>query len=136
MTRLRAVSPEDRGHRGVSNQLDEARDRADTRRARAAVAAHEDRLDPGVPRSVHVLLDAVPDVHRVAGACADQVASLHERGVDLGIDAARTAELPAPGGAAPAWRVHEPGVKPSRWKSLVDMVSGSRPHRREWDEEK
>ena len=67
---------------------------------------------------------------------ADQVASLHERGVDLGIDAARTAELPAPGGAAPAWRVHEPGVKPSRWKSLVDMVSGSRPHRREWDEEK
>ena len=41
---------------------------------------------------------------------ADQVASLHERGVDLRIDAATARTLPAPGGAAPAWRVHEPGV--------------------------
>jgi sporulation protein YlmC with PRC-barrel domain len=67
---------------------------------------------------------------------ADQVASLHEHGVDLAMDAAQATELPeAHGGAAPAWRVHEPGVKPSRWKSLVDMVSGARPHRRDWDEE-
>ena len=69
-------------------------------------------------------------------AIADQVGSLHEHGVDLAIDGAEAAELPeAHGGAAPAWRVHEPGVKPSRWKSLVDMVSGARPHRRDWDEE-
>jgi hypothetical protein len=66
---------------------------------------------------------------------ADQVASLHEHGVDLGLEAAQIAELPDPGGSAPAWRVHEPGVRPSRWKSLVDMVTGSRPHRRDWDEE-
>jgi hypothetical protein len=67
---------------------------------------------------------------------ADQVASLHERGVDLALDAAQAAELPeANGHAAPAWRVHEPGVKPSRWKSLVDMVTGARPHRRDWDKE-
>ena len=66
---------------------------------------------------------------------ADQVASLHERGVDLAIDAADAAALPAPEGSAPAWRVHEPGVKPSRWSHLVDMVTGARPHRREWDKE-
>jgi sporulation protein YlmC with PRC-barrel domain len=67
---------------------------------------------------------------------ADQIASLHEHGVDLRIDAAEGARLPPPeGGAAPAFRVHEPGVKPSRWKSLVDMVSGARAHRRDWDKE-
>ena len=67
---------------------------------------------------------------------ADQVTELHEHGVDLAIDGAQAADLPeAHGHAAPAWRVHEPGVKPSRWKSLVDMVTGARPHRRDWDEE-
>jgi sporulation protein YlmC with PRC-barrel domain len=66
---------------------------------------------------------------------ADQVASLHERGVDLSIDAAAVATLPAPGGSAPAWRVHEPGVKPSRWSHLVDMVTGAGAHKREWDKE-
>jgi hypothetical protein len=67
---------------------------------------------------------------------ADQVTELHEHGVDLAIDAAEAANLPeAHGHAAPAYRVHEPGVKPSRWKSLVDMLSGARPHRRDWDEE-
>jgi hypothetical protein len=67
---------------------------------------------------------------------ADQVASLHERGVDLQIDAVAAAELPEPHGAAPAWRAQEPGVKPSRWKHLVDMVSGADPGRRNWTDEK
>jgi hypothetical protein len=67
---------------------------------------------------------------------ADQVASLHERGVDLRIDTAAVAQLPAPHGAAPAWRDQEPGVKPSRWKHLVDMVSGADPKRRNWTEER
>jgi hypothetical protein len=67
---------------------------------------------------------------------ADEVAELHEHGVDLAIDAAAAAQLPeAHGQAAPAYRVHEPGVKPSHWKSLVDMVTGARPHRRDWDQE-
>ena len=67
---------------------------------------------------------------------ADQVGQLHEHGVDLRIDATESAALPPPeGGAAPAFRVHEPGVKPSRWKSLVDMVTGAGSHRREWDNE-
>ncbi len=67
---------------------------------------------------------------------ADQVASLHERGADLRIDSSAAAALPHPHGAAPAWRDREPGVKPSRWLHLVDLVSGRDPHRRDWSEEK
>jgi hypothetical protein len=66
---------------------------------------------------------------------ADDVAALHERGVDLRISAAAAAELPEPHGAAPAWRDREPGVKPSRWTHLVDLVSGRDPRRRDWTED-
>lgn len=66
---------------------------------------------------------------------ADQIASLHERGVDLRIDAAAVAELSEPHGAAPAWRVHEPGVKPSRWKHLLHTVTWSDRRRENWTEE-
>lgn len=66
---------------------------------------------------------------------ADDVASLHERGADLRIDTAAIAGLPDPHGAAPARRVNEPGVKPSRWKELVDMVALRRPGRRDWSDE-
>jgi len=55
---------------------------------------------------------------------ADQVASLHEFGVDLTIDAEAAALLPAPHGAAPVWHDNEPGAKPSRWKHFVDGVGG------------
>lgn len=63
---------------------------------------------------------------------ADQVASLHERGVDLRIDAAAAADLPEPHGSAPARHVHEPGLKPSRWHHIVDMFTGAPPHQRDW----
>jgi Uncharacterized protein conserved in bacteria (DUF2171) len=66
---------------------------------------------------------------------ADQVASLHERGVDLRIAAAAVAELPAPHGGAPAWRVNEPGVEPTPWQHLLDLVLGRDPRRRSWSEE-
>ena len=66
---------------------------------------------------------------------AELIASLHERGVDLRIDAAATADLPAPHGGAPAWRDSEPGVKPSRWKHLVDSITGADPKRRNWRDE-
>ena len=65
----------------------------------------------------------------------EQVASLHERGADLRISAAAAAELPTPHGGAPAWHETEPGVKPSRWKHLVDLVSGKDPRRRDWADE-
>jgi hypothetical protein len=78
-------------------------------------------------------------VMRTGGAlrfiAADQVASLHERGVDLRVDAAAAASLPEPHGAAPASRVREPGVKPSPWKRILDRVTGADPHRRDWTEE-
>ena len=66
---------------------------------------------------------------------ADDVASLHERGVDLRIPATAVAELAEPGGAAPSRRLAEPGVKPSRWKELLDMLTGAPRHRREWRDE-
>ncbi len=66
---------------------------------------------------------------------ADQIGSLHERGVDLQIDSEEAAALPEPHGGAPAWRDTEPGVKPSAWQRLVDLVSGKDPRSRSWDEE-
>jgi PRC-barrel domain len=66
---------------------------------------------------------------------AEKVASLHERGVDLLIDSSAAAALPEPHGGAPAWRDAEPGVKPSRWKHLIDVASGRDPRKRNWTEE-
>jgi Uncharacterized protein conserved in bacteria (DUF2171) len=66
---------------------------------------------------------------------ADQIASLHERGVDLRIDAAAAAQLPPPHGGAPAWRVNEPGVEPKPWQHLLDLITGRDPRRRDWAEE-
>ena len=78
-------------------------------------------------------------VMRAAGGrrfvAADQVASLHERGVDLRIDTTAAAALPEPHGGAPAWRDREPGVKPSRWKHIVDRMSGADSRRRDWTKE-
>ena len=65
---------------------------------------------------------------------ADDVASLHERGVDLRIAADAVAGLPEPHGAAPSRRVREPGVKPSRWSELLDMLTGQK-NRRDWTDE-
>lgn len=66
---------------------------------------------------------------------ADDIASLHERGVDLKISTDAAAALPEPHGAAPAERVREPGVRPSRWGEFVDMLTGKPRHQREWHEE-
>jgi hypothetical protein len=66
---------------------------------------------------------------------ADQVASMHERGVDLTIDAVSASALPPPRGGAPAWRAREPGTKPSRWTEMLDLLRLRDPHRRDWSEE-
>ena len=66
---------------------------------------------------------------------ADQISSLHERGVDLRIDGVAAAALPEPHGGAPAWRDHEPGVKPGRWTHFVDILTGKDPRAENWDEE-
>jgi hypothetical protein len=66
---------------------------------------------------------------------ADDVASLHEHGVDLRIDADAAAALEPPHGGAPAWREREPGVKPSRWHHFVDLLTGKDPRSENWEEE-
>ena len=65
---------------------------------------------------------------------AEQVASLHERGVDLSIGATEAAALPEPHGAAPVWQVTEPGVSPNAWSHFVDRLTG-RTSRDGWTEE-
>jgi PRC-barrel domain len=78
-------------------------------------------------------------VIRVGGdprfVAADDVASLHEHGVDLRIDADAAATLEPPHGGAPAWREREPGVKPSRWKHFVDLLTGKDPRSENWEQE-
>ncbi len=66
---------------------------------------------------------------------ADQIASIHERGVDLRIDADAAATLSEPHGGAPAWRANEPGTHPSRWREMLDVLRLRDPHRRNWSEE-
>ena len=66
---------------------------------------------------------------------ADQVESLHERGVDLRINASEIMSLPHPGGSAPAWREREPGVKARPWQKFVDMLTGKGPLDRNWSKE-
>jgi hypothetical protein len=66
---------------------------------------------------------------------ADQIASIHERGVDLNIDSATTADLPHPDKAPGEWRVNEPGVKPSRWHQIRDMLTGATPREGSWTKE-
>ncbi len=67
-------------------------------------------------------------VMRVEGAlrfvAAEQVASLHEHGVDLRIDAAAVAGLPEPHGGAPVVRDHDAGLKPGAWRHILDLMSG------------
>jgi hypothetical protein len=66
---------------------------------------------------------------------ADQVRSIHERGVDLTIDLPAAAGLSQPHGGAPAWRANEPGTKPGRWREMLDLLRLRDPHRRDWSEE-
>ena len=76
-----------------------------------------------------------PDTGSRRFVAADQIASLHERGVDLRIDQTEARTLPEPHGGAPAWRDRDPGVKPSRWMHFVDLLTGAGPNRRNWTEE-
>lgn len=55
---------------------------------------------------------------------AERIASLHERGVDLKIDAAEAATLPHPHGGAPVYRDIEPGIKITPWRHFKDIMEG------------
>lgn len=66
---------------------------------------------------------------------ADQVGSLHERGVDLRIDAAAIAGLPHPHGDAPALEIKDPTTKSKRWREVLDMVGLKGYLSRDWKDE-
>ncbi len=70
----------------------------------------------------HGIVMAVGEEQRFVAA--EQIASLHERGVDLRIDQAQAAALPVPHGGAPVWHDSEPGAKPSRWTDFVNRLGG------------
>ncbi len=66
---------------------------------------------------------------------ADQISALHEHGVDLKVEASACAGLPQPHESSSAWRLREPGVKPSRWRHLLDELEGKSPSKRDWTPE-
>ena len=90
------------------------------------VAAPEEDIFHGLVITTH---------GRTCFIVADDVASLHERGVDLRIDAQAVAVAPEPHGAAPAWRDREPAVKPSHWHHVLDLMTGKDPRSEDWTEE-
>jgi hypothetical protein len=61
---------------------------------------------------------------------ADDVASLHERGVDLRIDSTAAAELPEPHGAAPVF-TDAPAAMVKGWAHWVGRLRGRGDWRRE-----
>jgi hypothetical protein len=73
----------------------------------------------------HGLVIATPQGRRFVAA--DEVASLHERGVDLRIDSAAAAELPAPGGGAPEY-VENPSE--TKWSHWARRMTG----RKDWNQ--
>jgi len=82
----------------------------------------------------HGIVMRVGDGHGRLFVPAEVIESLHERGVDLTIDAAEVGALHEPHGAAPVWRDSEPGVKPSGWKHLVNRL-GRHAGRDGWTED-
>jgi hypothetical protein len=66
---------------------------------------------------------------------ADQIASLHERGVDLRIGPNEVATLPEPHGGAPALELKDPTAKKHRWKEILDMVTRKGSLSADWKDE-
>jgi sporulation protein YlmC with PRC-barrel domain len=58
---------------------------------------------------------------------AEEVAALHERGVDLKIDSAAAQQLPRPEGAVPVY-TEDPGAVESRWIHWSRRLTG----RKDW----
>ena len=72
---------------------------------------------------------------RLAFIAADDVASLHEHGVDLRIDRATAAAAPEPHGAAPSYHDREPGIKETPWQHILDRFTPTGSRKRNWTKE-
>jgi hypothetical protein len=81
----------------------------------------------------HGIVMQTPAGQRFVGA--QDVASLHEHGVDLRIDRRACEALEPPHGGAPAFRVSEPGIKISSWTHLKDKLLLRNTHDRDWTDE-
>ena len=111
-------------------------------------------LDPGVPVYAsdgqmvgtvdHVVAAPQEDIFhgiviRAGGGrkfvAGDDVASLHERGVDLRIGASAVDALPEPHGGSPSLEVKDPTVKTHRWKEILDLVRGRGSLDADWRDE-
>ncbi|MGO9488411.1 MAG: hypothetical protein ACLQBB_05200 [Solirubrobacteraceae bacterium] len=75
----------------------------------------------------HGLVIATPD-HGLRFVEAADIASLHERGVDLAIDAAAARALPQPGGGAPVYREDPAESKWEHWGRRLTL-------RKDWRKE-
>jgi uncharacterized protein YrrD len=69
----------------------------------------------------HGLVISTP-AHGRRFVAADDVASLHEGGVDLSIDSAAAQSLPEPGGGAPVYD-EDPSTQ-TKWSHLVHKYTG------------
>jgi hypothetical protein len=77
----------------------------------------------------HGIVIATPGKDRRFVEAAD-VASLHEHGVDLKIDAVAARGLPQPGGAAAVY-TEDPSATVHKWSHLVNRVTGHKDWHRE-----
>jgi hypothetical protein len=77
----------------------------------------------------HGLLIDTPD-QGIRFVEAAAIASIHERGVDLRIDAAAARELPPPEHASPVY--DEDPSRQERWRHWVHVITG----RSDWDHER
>jgi hypothetical protein len=103
-----------------------ASDRSDVGSVHHVVAAPAEDIFHGIVMKGHQRL------HFIA---ADEIASLHEHGVDLKLNRAAAESAPEPHGAAPAWHDREPGVRPSTWHHVLGMLTGADPHSGNWTKE-
>jgi hypothetical protein len=70
----------------------------------------------------HGLLISTPN-QGVRFVEADKIASIHERGVDLRIDAAAAAGLPGPEHSAPVYN-EDPSAQSKGWRHWVHHITG------------
>jgi hypothetical protein len=103
-----------------------ASDRSEVGSVDHVVAAPAEDIFHGIVMKSH---------HGLQFIAADQIASLHEQGVDLKINRAAAENAPHPHGAAPAWHDREPGVRPSSWKHVLGMFTGADPRSANWTKE-
>ena len=66
---------------------------------------------------------------------AQEVASLHERGVDLRLSPQEVLALSEPHGGAPALEVRDPTAKTHRWKEIVAMIRGKGSLSADWSDQ-